>query len=641
MSSFSLLTEDLLVHIFDMLHDGADRKTWRLVCKDFLRVDSLRRTSLRVIRPEFLPTFLPKLGNVEVLDLSACPRIDDAAVASLLSRVDSVGWTRRVRSLGLSRATGLRPPGLELMVRSCRSLEAVDVSFCWTFGDRDAAALSYARGLRVLKLDKCMGLTDFGLAKIAVGCGKLESLSIRWCLEISDLGVDLLSKKCLDLKSLDISFLKVTSESLRSIASLQKLEVLAMVGCSSIDDIGLHFLGDGCPSLKALDVLRCDSVSSSGLISVIRRHDGLLELSAGYCCLEFSQSLLHWVKSLKDLNSIRIDGAQVSDSILFTIGSNCKSLVEIGLSKCVGVTDDGIMQLVSCCVNLKILDLTCCNVITDEAISAIASSCRKLICLKLESCNLLTEKSLDALGSYCSGLEELDLTDCCGVCDTGLNYLSRCSELLCLKLGLCENISDKGLFYVASNCIKLRDVDLYRCTGIGNEGLGALSCGCKYIKKLNLSYCNGVSDKGMEYLSCLEELTDLELRGLVNLTSAGLTAVAAGCKRLAELELKHCVNINDPGFWSLAYYCRNLRQINVSYCAISDVVLCMVMGNLTCLQDAKLVHLSNVSLEGFELALRVCSARLKKVKLLATLRSLLSHEILDTLRARGCKIRWG
>lgn len=44
----------------------------------------------------------------------------------------------------------------------------------------------------------------------------------------------------------------------------------------------------------------------------------------------------------------------------------------------------------------------------------------------------------------------------------GLKYLSRCSRLVSLKLGLCTNISDKGLSYVASNCLKIRELDLYR-----------------------------------------------------------------------------------------------------------------------------------------------------------------------------------
>ncbi|KAG2695674.1 hypothetical protein I3760_07G023700 [Carya illinoinensis] len=313
--------------------------------------------------------------------------------------------------------------------------------------------------------------------------------------------------------------------------------------------------------LQVIDVSRCEFLTSSSLQSVARGHNGLLQLNAGYCLLGLPATVLHCLKDLKNLNTIRIDGARVSDSIFEIISSNCKSLVEIGLSKCVGVTDMGIMQLVSGCVDLKIVNLTCCRSITDAAISALAKSCWKLVCLKLESCDKVTEKSLNQLGSCCLGLEEIDLTDCSGVDDKGLKYLSGCSELLCLKLGLCTNISDKGLAYIAFNCTRISELDLYRCTGIGDDGLAALTNGCKKLMKLNLSYCNGVTDRGMQYIGHLKELSDLEMRGLINITSVGLTAVAAGCKRLAELDLKHCEKIDDSGFWALAYYSRNMRQM--------------------------------------------------------------------------------
>ena len=66
----------------------------------------------------------------------------------------------------------------------------------------------------------------------------------------------------------------------------------------------------------------------------------------------------------------------------------------------------------------------------------------------------------------------------------------------------------------------------------------------------------------------------------------------------------------------------------------------MVMGNLTRLQDAKFVNLINVTVNGFELALRACCVRLKKVKLLTSLRFRLSQEIVEMLAARGCRVRW-
>ncbi|KAI5424460.1 hypothetical protein KIW84_030593 [Lathyrus oleraceus] len=432
----------------------------------------------------------------------------------------------------------------------------------------------------------------------------------------------------------------VTSESLRSIASLLKLEVFIMVGCDLVDDVGLRFLEKGCPLLKAIDVSRCNCVSPSGLLSVISGHEDLERIDAGYCLSELSASFIDGLQNLKRLSIIKIGGVRVSDFILHNIGTNCKSLVELGLSKCIGVTNMGIIRVVSGCGNLKTLDLTCCRFITDAAISIISYSCPNLVCLKLESCDMVTEIGLYQLGSRCLMLEELDLTDCSGVNDIALKYLSRCSKLVRLKLGLCTNISDIGLAHIACNCANLTELDLYRCVRIGDDGLAALATGCNKLTMLNLSYCIRMTDIGLKCIGNLSELSDLEMRGLSNITSIGIKAVAVGCKRLASLDFKHCEKINDLGFWALAFYAQNLQQINMSYCNVSDHVLCLLMGNLKRLQDAKLVYLTNVTIQGLELALRSCCGRIKKVKLQRSLRFSISSEILETIHARGIKIRW-
>ncbi|GAB2218690.1 hypothetical protein Drorol1_Dr00001917 [Drosera rotundifolia] len=642
----SLLTDDLLCRIRSKIAEEPDKKSFRLTCKTFLRVDSLSRTRLRVLRPEFLPGLIAKFESLEVLDLSLCPRVDDGMVVLMVGAIEGTTGEgrrrrRRIRTLVLRRATGLRYMGLEMLVRACgESVETIDVSYCCEFGDREAQSLSLAIGLRDLRLDKCLNVTDVGLAHVAVGCGRLERLSLKWCMEVTDLGIELVTKKCLGLRFLDVSYLEVTSESLRCIAMLPALGSLAMVSCPLVDDVGLSFLGSGCPLLKVIDISRCDGISATGICSVVKGHPNLVQLNASHCMVELSSALLQLLKDSKNLNTLIVDGARVLQSTLHTIGSGCKSLVEIGLGKCTGLTDSDIRELVPGCTHLKILNLTCCVSITDASIAAIVHSCRKLVCLKLESCSLITEKSLEMIGTYCKLLEELDLTDCVGINDTALGYLSMCSELVCLKLGLCTSISDKGLFFIASNCSKIRELDLYRCSGIGDHGMATLSGGCKKLKKLNVSYCNLLTDRGMEYIGRLGDLSDLELRGMNGITAAGLTAVAAGCESLSELDLKYCENIQDVGFWAVAFYLKNMRQINLSNCTISDMGLCMVMSSLPCLQDAKLVNLTHVSVKGYELALKACCGRLKKVKMLASLKFQISPELLQTLTARGCRIRW-
>ncbi|KAG6522715.1 hypothetical protein ZIOFF_019866 [Zingiber officinale] len=661
---------DLLANILDRVSDPRDRKSCRLVCHGFLRAEEIHRRSLRVLRLEVLPGLLRRYAaGLECLDLSACPALDDRAFSAALA-AGAGQW--RLRSVSLSRASGVGWRGLVALVDACPRLEAVDLSHCVGVGDREAAALANAAGLRELRLDKCLGLTDVGLAKVAVGCAGLEKLGIKWCLEISDIGIDLLAKKCQDLKELDISYLKISNRSINSISSLGKLEVLNMVGCSFVDDEGLQFLKHRNNSLRvinntadvdssakpfewnrlicflslvhallqSINISRCENVTSSGLTSVIEGNSGLQKLNVGDCFPELASLFFSKLNDLKDsLTVLKLDGFQVSASSLKIIGLNCKNLAKIGLSKCQSVTDEGIFELVANCVHLTTIDLTCCHLLTDRALISIGDQCKKLRCLRLESCNLITDKGLECIGTCCSSLEEIDLTDC-SLSSTAMKYLSQCSKLVVLKLGLCYMISDEGLVLLASNCKKLRELDLYRCVEITDDGLAAIAAGCKKIQKLNLCYCTKITDGGLRHVSRLEELRDLELRGLCHVTSSGIAKIAMGCRHLSELDLKRCNLVDDGGLFALAQYTENLRQINISYCSISGTGLCMLLGTLKCLQDVKLVHLSLVPIEWFEIALRASYEKLKKLKLLIGLRNLLSPLLIEKLHSRGCRIRW-
>lgn len=158
------------------------------------------------------------------------------------------------------------------------------------------------------------------------------------------------------------------------------------------------------------------------------------------------------------------------------------------------------------------------------------------------------------------------------------------------------------------------------------------------------------------------------MRELHHVTSLGITAIAMGCNSLTELDLKQCYSIDDVAMCALAQYSPNIRQvkisrlkllafnlgsrrrgfwldfsrlqINISYCPVTAAGLWKLLGNLRCLQDAKMVHLTKVSVEGFELSLRASCGRLKKLKLIKALKDHFSPGLLQMLQARGCRLRW-
>lgn len=186
-----------------------------------------------------------------------------------------------------------------------------------------------------------------------------------------------------------------------------------MSSCQNISHLGLSSLTSGTGGLQQLTLaygspvslllLRL-SISSNGLFL-----SHFLQFSSGDC--QVTLALADGLKKLSMLQSIKLDGCVVTCAGLKAIGNWCISLKELSLSKCIGVTDEGLSSVVTKHRDLKKLDITCCRKITDVSIAQITNSCADLSSFKMESCTLVPRDAFVLIGQQCHSLEELDLTD--------------------------------------------------------------------------------------------------------------------------------------------------------------------------------------------------------------------------------------
>lgn len=65
----------------------------------------------------------------------------------------------------------------------------------------------------------------------------------------------------------------------------------------------------------------------------------------------------------------------------------------------------------------------------------------------------------------------------------------------------------------------------------------------------------------LQCVGYLKELSELDMRNLSKVTSAGFSSIASGCMKLAELDMKNCENITHSGFFCSTYHSKNLKQV--------------------------------------------------------------------------------
>ncbi|KAL6124099.1 hypothetical protein ACLB2K_076614 [Fragaria x ananassa] len=226
----SWLSDDLVGRILTRIEVKDDRKSFSEVCKQWLRVEGLSRSSLVVLhRHDFLITALTRFPNV----------------------VKFKTWKP------------ITDTDLEFLAKTCPQLETIKLK--WRQKDGDGGVI-----------------TERGLRALGNGCPKLAE--VRY---LGDSGVAVLLDCAVNLKCLCLGRNSLISdESFEALgsASLCSLDTLKLKDCDNITDRVLGFLASGNTSqtLRKL-IVRCHRITDTGiaLLSGKMRVLEILGLSLG------------------------------------------------------------------------------------------------------------------------------------------------------------------------------------------------------------------------------------------------------------------------------------------------------------------------------------------------------------------------
>lgn len=320
------LGDDVMALIFHRIQDRNDRKSCSLVCKQWLIVEGLTSSNLRVFEPNLLGSFLRRYPNLLKFECSGV--ISNSHV--------------------------------EFLAQTCPRIQSLNLNF------KEKAELYY-------EMDDNLSFDDFddeGLRAVAKGCCDLNSVLLRKRSDVGDAGVSSLVNFAHNLRVLDLSCCRrITDDGLRSIGTANSLEGLNLQGCCLISDVGLESLAIGplCHTLKKLIIAECDRISDSGVESLVKLSSlEVLDLAdCGPKVTDISATAFAAMRSLMRLNLSWL--VNVSDHTLIALAQNCKNLTSLNLTGCEFLTGNGICSfqnheslkelVLRYCKNLLVSDL--------------------------------------------------------------------------------------------------------------------------------------------------------------------------------------------------------------------------------------------------------------------------------------------
>ncbi|XP_050365719.1 uncharacterized protein LOC126784290 [Argentina anserina] len=279
----SFLCDEELALILTKVLDPSDRKSFSQVCKQWLRVDGLNRSSIRFLRPDFLRLTLSRFPNLVVFETpNSISDTDLEFISQTCPKIEVLNLNLVTTSLDL----GLKCLGLPALANGCPKLSKViltgrssitdqisvslvnlvknltylDLGCCLEVSDKSLEAIGFGSSISYLSLEWCCQITDKGLGFLVNGsCSKtLKTLILAWCERITDAGVvHLKEMQCLEHLNLANCGRKITDTGGVAISAISTLKKLSLVALVKVTDRTIVALAENCFNLEVIDLSDC------------------------------------------------------------------------------------------------------------------------------------------------------------------------------------------------------------------------------------------------------------------------------------------------------------------------------------------------------------------------------------------------
>ncbi|GAM20836.1 hypothetical protein SAMD00019534_040110 [Acytostelium subglobosum LB1] len=378
--------------------------------------------------------------------------------------------------------------------------------------------------LQNLNLSGCLAIKDDTIINIAQLNLPLLSISLKQCINITDRAIIQLTQHSHRLQSINLS------------------------GCTNIGDASIYAITSTCLGLRELNLNKCVNVTSSSID-------------------KFCKTLQSSIRSLR-LSKAPL---AVTDDTLRLIGKYCIEMQHVNITNNTLVTDHGVNSLTKSVRNIVELNISYCVNISDQGIAMIASACPKLRILRMAGLNSVS--SLRPIGNNCPELVELDVTECHKITSDLGCVTKGCPNLTIFKLRRCYGIqdapllSDDGEIHLLCKMTKLD----WSHGNIEFPTIHSITHSCKSLTSLNISYCKSLKDSSLERIAAsLPRLKKLKIDALVTITDDGIKALSEGSlhSNLEVLSLAGCRKITDVSARYILQF-SNLRKISIGECMMT------------------------------------------------------------------------
>ncbi|KAK6388290.1 hypothetical protein LTR65_007968 [Meristemomyces frigidus] len=294
------------------------------------------------------------------------------------------------------------------------------------------------------------------LVKIITSAGPfVRDLNLRGCVQLRERWhAKGLSDACTNLENFSLEGCRIDRSSIHNfLYSNTRLVHVNLSGLAGATNFSMKIIAANCPKLQHLNVSWCNNIDARGLKKVVDACPDLKDLRAGE------------VRGWDDLDLMQ--DLFVHNSLERLILMNCDSLTDESLTTLIEGRDSEVDFLTGRAIvpprKLKHLDLTRCRGITDQGLRSFVNNLPEIEGLQLSKCHGVMDATLTDLFPTTPLLSHLDLEELEDLTNDTLLCLahSPCSKRLRhLSVSYCEHIGDTGMIPLLKACTNLRSLEM-------------------------------------------------------------------------------------------------------------------------------------------------------------------------------------
>ncbi|KYQ91592.1 hypothetical protein DLAC_07359 [Tieghemostelium lacteum] len=391
-------------------------------------LDTLNLSGLYNLTDSTVELIALQCRHIKNLYLSNCVQVTDGALPSVLLNLYKLRLLRLdgILSITLEPLSKMQfPQVLCLEVFNCSDTNSgymgltnliaqssIKELYCWScpkITDSDLKVISEIPNLqiRVLRLDRCKGITDKGLKPLLQKLPNLHTLNISAIPKCSGDTINVIANSC---------------------KSIEKLYCHQ----NTAGDRAFTNLAEECRLLKIVDIGKCHNATDSTVI-------------------EFSINL-HRLKRVVLSNNENITNASI---IKMSVG--CPLLKFVVMENCKNVGEIGVLALSTYCKQIQVLKVTNCPLVTDLSIVGIGRECLNLKTLYAGGTQISNSAIIEISVRENINFEELDLHNAKKISNESFTVLANnCISLKYLNL-TGTGVSQENIQLFTDNCRLLND----------------------------------------------------------------------------------------------------------------------------------------------------------------------------------------